>query len=227
MNPEDCVLVGVINRKRDLKYAREDFWYRIPKKQMPRGFNANYVAFFLSGSALGKAQPGGIYYFAAVNGHELVRRRDLLPEEIHHKRAESVYYRVALDALSEKQPPVLNPTKRVVAFIYTTWDRFIHAEQIADLYSKVDYYVDRIYYALRNHGIHSHRHWEVEQRTTGFAPGLRVYCENGTVSASTEKQQGAIYLDIEQPEDRILAAIRDEITKQGGPATINIPMEGI
>ena len=227
MNPEDCVLVGVINRKRDLKYAREDQWYRIPKRQMPRGFYADYVAFFLSGGALGKSQLGGIYYYTAVNGHELVRRRDLLPEEAHHKRAESVYYRVVLDELSEKQPPILNPTKRVIAFIYTTWDRFVHAEQISDLYSKVDYYVDRIYYALRNYGIPSQQLWEGERRATGFAPGLRIYCENGTVSASTEKHQGMVYLDMEQPEDKILAAIRAEIAKQGGPVTINIPMEGI
>ena len=31
MLPEDSVLVGVINRKRDLVYALDQHWYRIPQ----------------------------------------------------------------------------------------------------------------------------------------------------------------------------------------------------
>jgi hypothetical protein len=227
MNPEDCVLVGVIKRKRDLRYARKEGWYRIPKQQMPRGFQADYVAFFLSGSATEKSQPSGIYSYAAVNGHELAYRRDLLPREATHKRADKAYYRIALDEICEKNPPILNPTNRPIVFVYTTWDRFIHAAEISDLYSKMDFYVDRIQFALRRQRIPVQRRWDSEKQATGLSAGLQIVCKNGIVEASTSPDQGTLFMDEEMPEDKILAAIRAEIARQGGPVTVNIPMEGL
>jgi len=147
MYPDDRVLVGVINRKRDLLYAQQDHWYRIPAAKMPRGIYTEYIAFFLSGSAIYK-KPSGIYYFARKRGVELVHRTDLLPKEPHHKNAKEIYYKIQFDEVLTKDPIVLNKTGRVISFIYTTWDRFINAEQIRDLYNKSDYYVDRIYHAL-------------------------------------------------------------------------------
>jgi hypothetical protein len=142
MFPEDRVFVGVINRQRDLNYARAG-WYRIPLARMPDGMDAEYVAFFLS-RAFG-ARNGGIYYYAARRGVELVYRRDLLPSEPNHPRAGEVYYKVQLGALVEKSPPVLNASRRTVAFLSTTWDRFVNARQLSDLHCPREYYVDRIY----------------------------------------------------------------------------------
>ena len=224
MYPEDRVLVGVINRKRDLDRARLDHWYRIPLKQLPRGVNADYVAFFLSRAF--KQQNGGIHYFAGVQGIELAYRRDLLPDQPDHPRAGEVYYKVQLGDVMDKTPPVLNPTRRPISFIRTTWDRFVNAQDIAGLYSKADYFVDRIYHALRQRGIYADRFWETEQSTTGFPPQLRVLCEKGTVVASTERTAGDVFLDNEQKDDAILDAIRESIARQGGPVTINIPLEG-
>lgn len=150
MFPEDRVLVGVINRVRDLHYARDEHWYRIPKAQMPLGVNAEYLAFYLSRAF--KEQNGGICYFAGMRGLELVRRVDLLPNEPNHRSASSEYYRIALGELQVKDPPVLNPTRRRIAFIYTTWDRFVLAREIRDLYSDANFYVDRAYHALPGKG---------------------------------------------------------------------------
>lgn len=222
MYPEDRVLVGVINRKRDLTHAREGRWYRIPQDRLPRGVNAEYLAFYLS-RAFGE-QNGGIRYFAERRGLELAYRRDLLPGEADHPRANAVYYKVQIGELIEKDPPVLNPTRRVITFIYTTWDRFVHARTISDLYSQADYFVDRIYYALRNAGIPAERTWDAEYRSA--PPELRVLCQKGAVVASTEPANGVFYLDDSQQEDTILAAIRAEIARQGGPLTISIPMDG-
>lgn len=142
MFPEDRVLVGVINRRRDLEYAREG-WYRIPAVRMPNGVYAEYIAFFLS-RAFG-SRNGGIYFYAERRGVELVYRRDLLPQEANHPRAGDVYYKVQLGVLVEKVPPVLNPSRRTVAFLNTTWDRFLNARQLSDLHCPEEYYVDRIY----------------------------------------------------------------------------------
>lgn len=218
--PEEYILVGVINRKRDLVFAREGHWYRIPQAQFPAGIHAQHLGFFLSGSAF-KAQSGGVHYHAPVKGFELVYRHELLPKEMDHPRANATYYRVALGELLEKVPPVLNPTRRSVSFIHTTWDRFVRAETIADLYSENDYFVNRIYHALRHRGIQTEPYWN------GAAPGLRVLHENGAILASTVKSGGDFYLDVAQGDDAIFLALIEEIKRRGRPATLSIPREGL
>jgi hypothetical protein len=224
MFPEDRVLVGVIKRKRDLAYARDDHWYRIPQVQMPKGVYAEYLAFFFSGGVF-KEQSGGIHYFTERKGLELVYRKDLLPKEANHPRAGDAYYKVQLGELIEKNPPVLNPSRRTITFIHTTWDRFVHAAEISDLYSKADYFVDRIYHALRNTGLKPERTWEAEYRDLSQGAQLRVLCEKGTVTASTQPADDSIYLNDAEHEDRILAEIKAAIARKGGPALINIPLE--
>ena len=146
MYADDRVLVGVMSRKRDLAIAREQGWYRIPQGQLQRGLNAEYLAFFLSSKGFGR-QGGGIAYFARITGIELARRRDLLPDE--ETRADELYYKVQFRDLVEKDPPIENFPARSISFIRTTWDRFVSAETISDLYSAADFYVDRVFYALR------------------------------------------------------------------------------
>ncbi|RMF79461.1 MAG: hypothetical protein D6737_11330 [Chloroflexi bacterium] len=224
MFPEDRVLVGVINRKRDLKFAEQEHWYRIPQKRFSDGIHAEYLAFFLS-KAFGEKN-GAVHYFAKNQGVELVYRKDLMPKEVNHKRANEVYYKIQLGNLREKIPPITNPTRRSISFIYTTWDRFVNATQIRDLYSDADYFVDRIYHALRNKGIRASRLWEAERQSTGHAAQLRILCEKGTVIASTEPDDsGNIFLRDDMPDDALLAKIMEHIAKQGGPVMINIPLE--
>lgn len=224
MYPEDTVIVGVINRKKDLQRLLKARWYRIPQKQMPRGIHADYLAFFLSGRSF-KERSGSVQYYAPVKGLELVYRRDLFPDEAQHPRANEVYYKVALGDVIEKQPPVHNTSRRVITFIYTTWDRFVSARTIDDLYSEADYFVDRIYHALRSAGLPVERTWQVENRLTSSAAELRILCEDGVVIASTQDVGRHLYLDKRQKQDSILAAILAQIQQRGGPATTNIPVD--
>lgn len=149
MYPDDRVLVGVINRKRDLRLMLEERWYRIPCKRLPGGIYAEYIAFYLSGSAARDKDTTGIHYYAQRSGLELVYRKDLLPEQADHERADEVYYKVQLKPAIARVPPITNPSRRSISFIYTTWDRFVQAQIINDLYSQSGHFVDRIYHALR------------------------------------------------------------------------------
>jgi hypothetical protein len=144
--PEDRVLVAVINRRQDLEFAQREHWYRVPAGRAPQGIYAEYVAFYLS-RAFGECN-GGIHYYARRTGMELVRRRDLLPGEPGHRRADEPYYKLQLGELRAKTPPIVNPTRRAVAFIYTTWDRFERARVLADLYDEAETFVDRAFHAL-------------------------------------------------------------------------------
>lgn len=226
--PDDRVLVGIINRKTDLTYLLQEHWYRIPQVQMPDGIYAEYLAFFLSGTAAKDMPQSGIYYFARRNGLELKYRKDLLPNETSKKamsRADEVYYKIQFQKIDQKYPPITNPTKRRFAFIHTTWDRFIKGATLADLYSKNDYYVDRIYHALRDKNIRSDRYWDAQRKRTGYGANIRVLCEGGTFTGYTEREfddQNGVYMDSDQPIDMIFEEIRSKMAQLGGP--ISLPL---
>ncbi|MEM9952518.1 MAG: hypothetical protein AAF846_13000 [Chloroflexota bacterium] len=221
--PDDRVLIGIINRKTDLKHLLNHHWYRIPRQQMPDGIYAEYIAFFLSGTAANSRDESGVYYFARRHGLELAYRKDLLPNERSKKaliRADDVYYKVQFETISEKTPPITNPTKRRFAFIFTTWDRFVNATEIPNLYSTNDYYVDRIYHALRDKQIRLNRYWDAQRKRTGYGANVRIICEKGTVTGYTDQDvndENGVYLDQTRPTDEIFEEIRSKMAKLGGP----------
>lgn len=226
MYPDDRVLVGVVNRKRDLEYFLKEHWYRIPQTQMEQGVYAEYLAVYLSGYPAKQKGQSGIYYVAPRAGLELVYRRDLLPEEADHPHANQVYYKLQVGEIEARIPPISNPTKRPISFIFTTWDRFVKARDIKDLYSQADYYVDRIYHALRDKSIRLDRYWDVHQRETGYSAGFRIVCEQGILNAYTHPNQldaNTLRLDVSQDQDQILLEIERKIASLGGVATLRLP----
>ena len=150
--------------------------------------------------------------------------------EIQHDgvRAEALYHKLQLGELRHKDPPILNPTRRPVTFIYTTWDRFSQAKVLSDLYSEADGFVDRIFHALERSGVHSERIWEADAASNGGAQ-LRVLCEDGTVIASTAPaDERVIPLPIPGTAESVRASVEvilEAIRKHGGPLMIGVPIE--
>jgi hypothetical protein len=225
--PEDRVLVGVINRQRDLDKAQTEHWYRVPQGQALKGIHAEYIAFFLSG-AFGELN-GGIHYYARRTGIELVRRRELLPEEAQHPRANNLYYKLQLGELHSKTPPVLNQPPRRFAFIYTTGDRFEAARVIADLYSDADQFVDRVFHALEKEHIPAERVWEAARTSDDGGAQLRILCEDGIVIASTAPRgEHVIPLAVGKTHQAVqqgVDAIQDAIQRYGGLKMAPVPIE--
>ncbi len=147
MYAEDRVLVAVMNRPRDFEIARDLHWYRVPEEKAPRGIFFEYVAFYFT-AAFGPER-WAIHYYARRLGLELVLRRDLLPDEADHPRADKRYYKLQLSPLRRREPPIISPRWRRISFIHTTWDRFRAAREIGDLFTESAEFVDRSYYALR------------------------------------------------------------------------------
>lgn len=242
MNPEDAVLVGVVSRKRDFEIARDQHWYRIPTKQAPNGITARYIALFFSGSKVFGEQASTISYYAEIAGYELAHRRDLLPDESPHERDDEEYYKIQFRELIERTPPIVNKPKPYrFAFIYTTWDRFEQAQHIRDLYSEVDYFVDRVFHALKQGGINPLRSWESRKMSSKpeieypIGARIRVLCENGDVTASTnpaDKREGEDFVYL-QPHDYLsnddakesAHQIMEHVQRLGGAKMIDIPVE--
>lgn len=223
MYPEDRVLVGVMPDPRDLDIARERHWYRVPAKHAPTGIHAEYVAFYFT-SKFSEDLRWGIHFFARRTGHELVRRVDLFPEEPEHPRANEHYYQLQLGDLAQKSPPILSRRWRRVTFIQTTWDRFLAATEINDLFSSDSVFVDRAYHALRNRGIHVERAVEVKDKQKTYLIDLVIPCRKGAVLVSGSPGGPPDALVLAADERANLANISAAIKQRGGPIMADVPL---
>lgn len=125
------VLVAVVTRPADLARAAEG-WYRLPVAHAPARLGCEALAFYQTG-AFG-AEGHAVRLWAAVQRVTLARRRELLPDEAHHPRADALYYRFALGPLTPLARPVPARRLRRVTFIATTWARLADAPDVADLW---------------------------------------------------------------------------------------------
>jgi hypothetical protein len=211
MYPEDRVLVAYVPRPSDFDIIRRESWYRIPQRFAPKGLHAEVIAFYF-GSKFGE-EKWAIHYYARATGHELARRRDLLPDEPDHPRAGDIYYKVQLGPLQKLAQPIVSLRWRRVTFIHTTWDRFQDATEINDLFIEGGPYVDRLYATLKERGIHAERDYRVAEEGPEYVVALSVPTRDGRVNVP--------YGDLPEDEAAVMAladAMAREIARQGGIA---------
>lgn len=174
MYPEDRVLVAVITRRKDFEIARDQGWYRVPEEKAPRGIFFEYVAFYFT-AAFG-ADRYAVHYYARRLGHELVTRRELLPDEPDHPRANERYYKLQLGPLQRREPPIVSRRWRRITFIHTTWDRFQAAQELNDLFVEGGEFVDRLYHALREQGLAPERSYPLREAGGEYVVDLAIPC---------------------------------------------------
>ena len=131
IEPSARVLICSLNQPRDLEIARWDHWYRIPVKHAPPEYLVELLAFYLT-APFGDER-WAIHEYAAVRGHELVRRIDLFPNEPDHPRADDLYYKMQLAPLQRLVRPIPSLKWRRIAFLQTTGDRLLHALDVNEL----------------------------------------------------------------------------------------------
>jgi hypothetical protein len=130
---EARVLVAVVTRPRDLALAREAGWYRVPVARVPSRLAADYLAFYQTG-AFG-AERWAVRYYAPVLRYSLHTRRELLPDEPGHPRADESYYRLELGPLVALPLPVPAARLRRVTFIATTYGQLRRATDVRELFN--------------------------------------------------------------------------------------------
>lgn len=174
---EDRVLVAVMNNRRDFEIAAEEGWYRIPVCHAPLSTTEAVVLGFYFTRAFGE-EKWAIHWYAPILGHELVRRRDLLPDEPDHPHADEIYYKLQLGPLRRLDLPIYSLRWRRITFIETTWDRFTTAEEINDLYVSG---TDGLYVTLKEMGLHPERNLEICEGEATYVVDLAIPCQKGTV----------------------------------------------
>jgi hypothetical protein len=130
-----------------------------------------------------------IHYYAPIQGHELVTRRDLIPSEPDHPRAGNWYYALQLGPLEHKLPPIVAHRWRRVTFIVTSGDRFTNAHEISDLFEQ-ESPVGQLFVRLKEMGIAVEREWWIDEEGTAYVVDLALPVEGGWLPVTFGDQPG-------------------------------------
>jgi len=144
---DDLVLVALCKTPRDLEICRLLGWYRIPLASAPKTLRVDWLALFLP-AAFG-AERWSVRHLAQVRGYELRRRDELFLDEPDHPRAGEPYYRVDLGPLQSLPRPIPARRWRRIAFLYTTGERLLTADDVRDLRVPLTHTDDRLWRLLR------------------------------------------------------------------------------
>ncbi len=214
----DRVLVGVMTGPRDFRIAQDEGWYRIPVAHAPDTLmDAAALAFYFT-AAFGDDR-WAIHWYAEVRGHELARRRDLLPDEADHPRADQPYYMVQIGPLIRREPAIPSLRWRRISFISTTWDRFQAAEEINDLYLSG---ADGLYVTLKESGFFPERDYLIREGGTALWADLAIPCRDGVVTVVCGEAAcdavDAPRATLRNPDPQ---AVRAAVERLGGPLAPN------
>jgi hypothetical protein len=215
MHPEDRVLVAVMNDRRDFERARDEGWYRVPAKHAPpTAPHSEYVAFYFT-KAFGEER-WAIHWYAPVRGHELARRRDLLPDEPNHPRADQAYYVLQLGPLERLEPPIISLRWRRITFIETTWDRFQMAQEINELYASG---ADGLFVTLKDMGLAPERELPLREADVEYVVDLAIPCRDGTLTIVLNDRPGppgALRLASADLSREAVKAVLEAVERLGG-----------
>jgi hypothetical protein len=175
----DRVLVAIMNNRRDFEVARDEGWYRIPQRHAPPSTTEAAALAFYFTKAFGEEDKWSIRWYAPVRGHELVRRRDLFPDEPDHPRVGEAYFKLQLGPLMQLELPIYSLRWRRVTFLETSWDRFTAAEEINDLYTSG---ADGLFVTLKDEGFWPEREFEIREGGAVYTVDLAIPCQAGIVA---------------------------------------------
>jgi len=178
------VLVVIMNNLRDFDILRREGWYRIPVKKAPPRLGADYLAFYQT-RVFGD-EKWAVNYYAPVRRYRLVRRRELLPDEADHPRADDWYYKIEIGPLQKLPHPVPSRSLRRITFIPTTLKKLLTAREINDLWcgSEAE---ERLWEAFREEGLLVERRYRLREGDE-YGVDFAFFCRDGRLAVLCEDE---------------------------------------
>jgi very-short-patch-repair endonuclease len=181
------VLVAIIKDHKDFLLAHEQHWYRVPvdsqRKMLGDRWPPNWLAFYQP-SVFGDEKYAIRYYTRVVNIRQKFRW-ELFPNEPDHPHAKWRYHQLHLEPLRELPQPIFSRRQRRITFIPTTWQKFIGAAEINDLYGESSL-EDRLWEEFKRLDIQAERqHW-VSVGNRNYRLDFAIYCARGPLDVETD-----------------------------------------
>lgn len=181
---DPTVLVVVVNNQRDWQIVQTARWYRIPLQRAPKQVAAAYLAFYQT--AAFPDERWTIRSYAPVESYRLMTRRQLLPDEPDHPRADDMYYRVALGPLRALPHPIPSRKLRRITFIPTTLQHLLAARDVSELWP-APAAATKLWYALQAAGLEAERDYEIREGRVAYTVDLALFCQRGCVGVACDE----------------------------------------
>ncbi len=187
-----AVLVVVLNNADDLRRAASEGWYRIPQRSAPPRVGADFLAFYQTGAFAPEPEAHTVSYYAATRRYRLLTRRELLPAEADHPRANDYYFRIELGPFLRLPTPIPAASMRRITFIHTTLDRLLAAPDVRDLFVQDDPF-QKLWQALRANRLRPLRNRLVADQPVDIAlrargGNLGILCHDTPPTSAQERR---------------------------------------
>jgi very-short-patch-repair endonuclease len=176
-----------MNNLLDFIIARDQHWYRIPvhsvEDRLKKRWPPQWLAFYQTKVFGNEAYT--VNYYARVLNIRRVFRWQLFPEQPRDERGQRRYYQLLLSPLQRLPQPILSRRWRIIVFIPTTWQKFVNAMEINDLYDESPL-EDRLWAELKRLNITAERQEFVPVKGHTYALDFAVYCASGKMDVETD-----------------------------------------
>jgi very-short-patch-repair endonuclease len=182
------VLVAIFKDKLDFNLAFEQNWYRIPvssaEKWMKNRWPPQWLAFYQTKKVF-PGEPFAITYYAQVLDIRSAYRFELFPNEPHDGKGLNRYYQLILGPLRKLPQPIISQRWRFIVFIPTTWQKFINATEINDLYNESPL-EDKLWNELKRLNVKAERQEHVKIKRRNYFLDFAIYCAGGKIDVETD-----------------------------------------
>ena len=200
------VLVAIINNRLDFAIARDKHWYRVPVSSQEKWLTDRWPPKWLALYQTKKLglEAYAIHYYAQVHSFQLASGRQLFPDQSRGEKDDRHYYQLLLEPLQRLSRPILSRRRRTrIVYIPTTWEKFIQAKEINDLYSESSL-EDRLWDELKQLQIHPERQELVTTQDRNYFLDFAIYCASGKIDVETDGDEWHA-----NPEKAALDNLRD------------------
>jgi very-short-patch-repair endonuclease len=187
MDTRGEVLVAIMNNPLDFVVARDHHWYRIPIRSVENLLKGRWppqwLAFYQT--KIFGSEAYAVNYYARVLDIRKVFRWQLFPDQPHDERAQRRYYQLLLSPLQQVPRPILSRRWRRIVFIPTTWQKFVNAVEINDLYDESPL-EDQMWAEFKRLNIGAERQEFVRVKERTYALDFAIYCASGKIDVETD-----------------------------------------
>jgi len=187
MKNNNELLVGIVNNISDFEIIFNQHWYRIPidraEKFLKERWPPKWIAFYYTN--LIKDYPQMIIHYAKISNISEVQRKELFPNEKKNFKSKTNYYKISFDNLETLPKPILSRRWRRIVFIQTTYQKFIKAVEINDLFdgSSLE---DRLWTEFKRNRINAERQEAIKIDDKFYFLDFTIYCKKGKINIETD-----------------------------------------
>ncbi len=212
MAKTDSVLVAIMNDRLDFNLAQDHHWYRIPvssaEKWLKKSWPPDWLAFYQT--KIFANEKYSVRHFAKVKTIRTLRRRELFPDQRSHPKSNWLYHQLWLEPLQTLPQPIFSRRRRRIIFIPTTWEKFVAAAEINDLYNDSPL-EDHLWAQFKRLAIPAERQEMVGIGDENFFLDFAIYCAKGKIDVETDGDTWHIGRETAPEDNR-----RDNLLKASG-----------